>query len=398
MTSRSAQTLNFIRLVGSSGANRSMEAELKRIASRGLGGRLPKATKNGTYSISYPFDADLGWLAARYARTPSRVVWDLFETNSQRLEPLYSDIYEYLSNTKPIWLKPNLNFSVEVVRSHGFPAGPLQIRGTVKNALIAASESLSCPLTLNSESPQLYFRVEADEDRVVVSIDLGGKSLHRRGLRSWTSEASLKETLAAQMLILSRWDPRTEALIDPMAGAGTIVIEAAGAAVGQSIWPTGTLPPAHHFPPFDSLGPEQKELFPGSYPPIAAIEVHTPTHRNLLSNLESANLMETVVTMHGDFRDAVLDRLWSQQATPERGLVIVNPPYGERLEQGRGQDPELDALYEDLHEWWRALDGEWRIAVLGPGRLLKSIMGSHPRLDKPMKNGPLSVSLLVYDP
>lgn len=391
--------LDDLRLVGGSGANRAMEAELKRLAARALGGRLPKPRRDDPQTLVYPFAPDLAWLALRYARTPSRVLWDVLILEASRLEPLYDRIVDALSALEPEWLKSSPGFSVEVRHAEAFAAGPLQIRGTVKNAVMDYGRAKGLKLELAPGEAELTLRVEAESDRVRLSIDLGGRSLHRRGQRTLVGEASLKETLAAQILTLARWDARSEALVDPMAGAGTFALEAVGAALGASTWPQ--TPPIGRVAPFDELEHDAPELFPGTPPSIAAIEVHTPSHRALRTNLERAG-MDHVAAIHGDFRDIPVDLLverWDGlEALPERGLIVVNPPYGERLEQGRGHDPELEALYGDLYEWWQSFGQGWRIALLGPGRPLKAAFGGHPQLDKPMKNGPLSVNLLVYSP
>lgn len=375
-----------------------MEAELKRLAGRALGGRLPRPRRLDTQSLAYPFDPQLAWLAVRYARTPSRVLWDVAEVEADRLEPLHDALYEAIIQARPPWMVAGRSFSVEVKRSDTFPAGPLQIRGAVKNALLGASRQLNAALRLDTENPDLHLRIEADGQTARLSLDLAGRSLHRRGARTHVAEASLKENLAAQILLLARWDARHEALVDPMAGAGTFLLEAAGAAEGATIWPPASSPPVSEFEPFSGLDRETPPLFPGDPPPLAGIEVHTPAHRALVANLARADVSAGVV--HADFRDVPPDRLaevLGAQALPTRGLVVVNPPYGERLEQGRGRDPELDTLYTDLYHWWQGLGPEWRIALLGPGRWLKEVFGDRPRLDKPMKNGPLSVTLLVYE-
>lgn len=376
-----------------------MEAEVKRLAARALGGRAPRPTRANPQTLVYPFEPELAWLLVRYARTPSRVLWDLFRASGTRLEELHRGVLAALEVDTP-WLADGLGFTVEVRRSDAFPAGPLQIRGVVKNALVEASEVKGRPLRLAPHDPDLVFRVEADAEGAVVALDLAGRSLHRRGYRREVAEASLKETLAAQILILARWDPRTEALLDPMAGAGTFLLEAAGLAVGAPVWRAPAEPVARRHPPFAALPAEAPDLFPGRLPPLAGIEVHTPAHRALVRNLGDAGLSGAAAAVHADFRDLPPDVLadrWGRARLPDRGLLVVNPPYGERLEQGRGRDPELEALYADLRDWWSALGRGWRIALLGPRRTLMSSFGTRPRLDKPMKNGSLSVSLLLYE-
>lgn len=385
-----------LRLLGSAGSNRAMEAELKRLAVRGLSQPPGKPERLTEQSLRYPFRADLAWLAVRYARTPSRILWDILDVQAERLEPLYERCLHGLAS-RLAWLEPNLSFSVDVRRSDDFAAGPLQIRGVVKNALVAAAEGLRCPLRLDAQNPDLLFRVEAGESRVVVSIDLAGRSLHRRGARVHVAEASLKETLAAQLLLLARWNPRREALIDPMAGAGTLLLEAAAMAQGASIWPSAERPPVHRLRPFRELEQDAPDLFPGPLPPLVGVEVHTPAHRAFTTNVSRARLGSAIRILHGDFRDMPPDQLTPKVDPSEPGLVVANPPYGERLAEGRGRERELQGLYEDLRDWWRSLGPGWRLALLGPGPALRAVFGDRPRLNKPMRNGALRVALLVYE-
>ncbi len=93
--------------------------------------------------------------------------------------------------------------------------------------------------TVDSESPEIVFVVRRaglpEARRTVVGIDIGGGARHVRGARVVMGPAPLRETMAAQLIMLSRWDARTEPLVDPMAGGCTIPIEAAGLAVGAAI-------------------------------------------------------------------------------------------------------------------------------------------------------------------
>ena len=111
---------------------------------------------------------------------------------------------------------------LEVARIQTFQAGPLQIRGAVKNAIIAGAKDRGKTLHLAPEEADLVFSVRETSGGLLISIDLAGQSLHLRGWRLEEGVAPLKETLSAQMLMLSRWDPRGEVLLDPMAGSGTI--------------------------------------------------------------------------------------------------------------------------------------------------------------------------------
>src|SRR5206468_6914287 len=132
-----------------------------------------------------------------------------------------------------------LRLSVEVGSASDFEASPLQLRGVVKNALLEVLASRAVAAELDADAPDVTFVVRRagtpEARRTVVGIDIGGGARHRRGARIVMGPAPLRETMAAQLIMLSRWDARTEPLVDPMAGGGTIPIEAAGLAVGAAI-------------------------------------------------------------------------------------------------------------------------------------------------------------------
>jgi len=124
-----------LRLTGSGGANRVMEAELKRLVMRSpFDVRLGKPKREGEETLLYPFDARVAWVAACHHRTSSRISWDLWSSPAVRLEPLFADLLPALSSDDRLPDGTRLRFSVEVGSSVDFEASPLQLRGVVKNA------------------------------------------------------------------------------------------------------------------------------------------------------------------------------------------------------------------------------------------------------------------------
>src|SRR3989440_8501416 len=87
------QRCDELRLTGSGGANRVMEAELKRLVLRSpFQVRLGKPKREGEATLLYPFDPQIAWVAACYHRTSSRISWDLCASDAVRLEPLFADL------------------------------------------------------------------------------------------------------------------------------------------------------------------------------------------------------------------------------------------------------------------------------------------------------------------
>ena len=392
------QVVNGLRLAGSGGANRTMEAELKRLAVRALGERTDlKAARLDQQNLRYPFDPGLAWAAMHYMRTPSRVMWDLAELGASRLEPLYDEVRAVVAQGPGGWLADGLSLSVEVKGVKVFPAGPLQIRGTVKNGLMDGARDAGVRLRLAPEDPDLCFGVQEVGDRLVLGLDLAGQSLHRRGYRLSTSDAPLKENLAAQLLMLARWDARSEALLDPMMGGATLAVEGALMAAGAPLWRRHT-PAAHRLPAF-AEGSERPrpDLVPGRPPAIFGNDVDGAALRAAKDNCARAQVDDRVTLIQGTFHDLSKERLqraWrdgGRAGTPElsRGLVICNPPYGERV----GHDEDILVLYEELALLLPRRPPGPRARDPGPAEAQKAHVqrppqGPRPRLRPPDLRGP----------
>src|SRR5215467_11158669 len=94
-----AHRCDDLRLTGSGGANRVMEAEFKRLVMRSpFNVHVEKPKREGDATLLYPFDPQTAWVAACYHRTSSRITWDLVSSEAVRLEPLFSDLVPLLSS------------------------------------------------------------------------------------------------------------------------------------------------------------------------------------------------------------------------------------------------------------------------------------------------------------
>ena len=396
-----------IRLTGSGGANRVMEAELKRLVMRSpFDVRVPKPRREGEGTLLYPFDPRIAWVAACHHRTSSRISWDLFSSPAVRLEPLFAELLPALEADTRLPVGRSLRFSVDLGSSQDFEAGPLQLRGVVKNALVEALAARGVKAVVDADSPEVVFvarRAGTPESRrTVVGIDIGRGARHRRGARVASGPAPLRETLAAQLIMLSRWDARVEPLVDPMAGGATIPIEAAGLAVGAAIRRPAELP-FRRLAAFKGLPAEAPDLFPGTVPQILALDVNEERIPAMVGNLRAAGLTgpsyeHSIVVGQKDVRGLTPEYVagmlpGTREMQP--GVFCFNPPYGVRIGGESGEAKLLD-LYSAMGRALGRFRG-WRAACFVANRRFVEAFGHPPVMTKPATNAELPGAFLLYE-
>jgi 23S rRNA G2445 N2-methylase RlmL len=241
-----------------------------------------------------------------------------------------------------------------------------------------------------------------DARRTVVGIDIGLGARHRRGARVAGGPAPLRETMAAQLILLSRWDARFEPLVDPMAGGATIPIEAAGLAVGAAIRRPTDLP-FRHLRAFDGLPSEVPDLFPGTVPRILALDINEENIPAMVGNLRAAGLTgrsreDTIVIGQKDVRDLTPDDVTAMLPSAREmnpGVFCFNPPYGVRIGAEAGEDNLLD-LYADMGRALSRFRG-WRAACFVANPRFVEAFGHFPAMTKPATNAELTGAFFVYN-
>ena len=237
--------------------------------------------------------------------------------------------------------------------------------------------------------------------RTVVGIDIGGGARHRRGARVAAGPAPLRETMAAQLILLSRWDARTEPLVDPMAGGATIPIEAAGLAAGAAIRRPSDLP-RRHLAAFKDLPHEAPDLFPGTVPQIVALDADAERIPAMVGNLRAAGLTgpaheSSIVIAQQDVRGLTpdyLERVLPAVRHMKPGVFCFNPPYGVRLGAEHGEE-KLLALYSDMGRAFARFSG-WRAACFVANPNFVGAFAHAPTMTKPGSNANLHGAFLVF--
>jgi len=277
--------------------------------------------------------------------------------------------------------------------------------------------------TVDTDDPDLRVNVYIDRDEAQLALDLAGTSLHRRGYRTSQGAAPLKENLAAALLIRAGW-PALAAdgapLVDPMCGAGTLLIEAAsiagdiapGLLRGEDFRPRWRGHDAALWQQLASEAGARRDAGRACLPSIVGYDADPAAVQNAWENIARAALRGVVHVERRDLGDA------TPVAPGTRpGLVICNPPYGERLQprpapatvwprdrvsrmpavrrdDGHARDAGLDALYRELGRVLRTCYAGWDAAVLIGDPPLGLALGIKARRTHTVWNGALECRLL----
>ncbi|ABA89312.1 23S rRNA (2-N-methyl-G2445)-methyltransferase, putative [Syntrophotalea carbinolica DSM 2380] len=254
--------------------------------------------------------------------------------------------------------------------------------------------------SIDLERPDIRLNLHIDRDQATLSLDLSGDSLHRRGYRAEGVLAPLKENLAAAILLRAGWPDvgaRGGALVDPMCGSGTLVIEAAlitadcAPGLTRPYWGfAGWL--QHRAEVWDTLLEEARQRREAGLQQLPCMIGYDRDRKAIRAARENARLAG--LDAHLRFERCELEDL---QAVPDAGesggLLVTNPPYGERL----GEVDELRSLYASLGEKLRTHFSGWQAAVFtGNPELAKHIGIRAHKLYK-LYNGALECRLLNFD-
>jgi 23S rRNA (guanine2445-N2)-methyltransferase / 23S rRNA (guanine2069-N7)-methyltransferase len=252
--------------------------------------------------------------------------------------------------------------------------------------------------SVDAERPDLLIHCYVFQETATVALDLSGGSLHRRGYRDEGSAAPLKENLAAAILLRAGWPDiaaQGGAFLDPMCGSGTLVIEAA--LIAADIAP-GLLHAHFGFHGWRGHDPaawgrlleeanRRRRVGLQGLPSLRGYDQDPGAIRVALANLERAGLKGLAHVERRELADCRPGR------AEDRGLVVVNPPYGERL----GTDTDLPALYARLGAVLREHFTGWRAAVFTGNPDLGKHMGLRAQRLHTLYNGPIECRLLHFE-
>ena len=185
----------------------------------------PKIKKGGVFFIA---TAEEVCMLNVWARTPTRLLIVLARTQAKSARELYNCSFKIQWRN---WFLPGRTIKVDI-NGRGFPKDvSLRYASLIVKDAICDSFRNECGVrpNIDTKNPDIRIWINFDNSLVTISIDSTGQPLYKRGWRKEGFIAPLKENLAASLIKLTEWDKKT-AIIDPMCGSGTFIIEAAGIA------------------------------------------------------------------------------------------------------------------------------------------------------------------------
>lgn len=348
--------------------------------------------KETVAGVSFVGPLSSGYRACLWSRLATQILLPLTEFACSSVEDLYAGTHsipwsDHLSPRETIAVRYSGNLAG--INNTQFGAQ------RVKDAIVdAARAHFGARPSVSRRDPDLRIAARVHRGRASIALNLSGESLHRRGYRQISGEAPLKENLAAALVLRSRWlDAPDERLIDPLCGSGTLLIEAAEMRLG---WPPAFRRERWGFERWRGHEPatwseirEEGQVYVKEFPvtddlpPLSGYDAVQSAVAAARLNLRSAGLEG-----HIEFQNRTVDQLVLGDA---KGLVLTNPPYGERL----GDAPSLVPLYDSLGALLQSSPGI-RGAIFTANPELGRAVGLAAERVYRLPNGALPARLLLF--
>lgn len=347
---------------------------------------LVEATRGG---VRFGTTLEDAYRVCLWSRVASRVLNPIASFTAGDPQGLYEGVYA-LEWADCLSAKQTL--AVDVTGGPSPIGSPRFIALKTKDAIVdRIRDRTGARPDIDTEAPDVGVSVHVSDTLVTVSLDLGGRGLHRRGIGRRFAEAPLKENRAAAILRMAGWPSRygEKVLLDPFCGSGTILLEAAWMALDVA---PGLLRPrggtgwrGHDRALWDRLVAEARDRRDAARELplcITGSDQSDEAVRCARANIGRAGLSGRV---H-------VDRCELRHLSPPgpHGLVVTNPPYGVRL----GDVGELGPLYELMGDVLKRRFAGWTAWVLVGSPALAKCIGLRPASRRIIYNGPIECRLL----
>jgi putative N6-adenine-specific DNA methylase len=350
-----------------------------------LGAREVRPDFTGVHFVG---DLALLYRVNLWARTIFRVLVNLREFPCPDAEHLYQEVQKIDWEQ---YLEPHNTIAVNAT------GGNQKLNHThftalqVKNAIVDQQrDQFGERSSVDTQDPDVLINAHIYQDRCTLSLDSSGTSLHRRGYRPAMGPAPLKETLAAALLDMAEWEPSLP-FLDPLCGSGTLPLEASLKSLNIA---PGLFREQFAFETWLDFDPDLwdellKEATNSELPELKAPITGSDRDPDIL-NQARINAQQCGVADQVTFTQTELSQL---EAPTDCGVIICNPPYGERL----GDAKELGDFYKLLGDVFKQRFKGWTAFVLTGNKELAKRVGLKASRRIPVYNGSIACTLLKYE-
>lgn len=344
-------------------------------------------------AITWTGSLESGYRACLWSRFASRILLELARFDAPDPDALYTNAGAILWDDLFTWKS---TFAVHTTLVNAALTHSQFASLRVKDAIVDQfRKRFGKRPDVDALHPDIRINLHVQGTGASLSLDLSGESLHRRGYRTGSGEAPLKETLAAAIVHLSGWLKRVAdepVLLDPMCGSGTLLIEAAlmlsDSAPGLLRKTFGFMAWNKHDPQLwerlvqEALDRESQGI-PKTWPQFIGYDADPKVVASARKNVIAAGLREVIVIKHRQ-----LARL---QSPAPHGCMLTNPPYGERL-----SDKEVVRyLYRSLGRTFRDQFADWTLGFFTANPDLAEMVGVQWLERQRLFNGPIKCQFLT---
>ena len=288
-------------------------------------------------AVAFEGDLRMLYTANIHSRLAARFIIPFANFQARNENDLYKktqqiDWSKYLNNDKTLAIGSTTHG--ELFTHSQFPA--LKVKDAIVDQF---REKTGDRPSVDTKKPDVLINLHISDREVSIALDSSGESLNRRGYRTESNDAPISEILAAAMIILSGWDDSAP-LLDAMTGSGTIAIEAA--LINQNIAPGSKRKfgfqnwDDYNAALFEELIEEANQKTVESSCTIHARDINMGSLAIARRNAERAGVMDNIVFDCVDFMKS--------EPVDDSGMIIMNPPYGERLEERL----DMDKFYHEI--------------------------------------------------
>ena len=349
---------------------------------RGLGAQN---VEPGRRMVSFEGNLEMLYRANLSCRTALKILKPFYTFTAKNTDELYDRVKEFDWGTL---MTPESTFSLDTVMNSDSFTNSRFVTYRVKDAIADwFTDRYNSRPSVRLGDAKVMINVHVHDDRITLSLDSSGESLHHRGWRKATTEAPISEVLAAGILLISGYDGSTP-LVDPMCGSGTFLVEAAmiAARINPGVFRTNYA--FKNWPDFD------EELFDRLWNDDSAERVPPCLIKGgdiLPSAVEVAkkNLKAAGVSKFVEVEVKPLSA-WTE-APAQEGKLVMNPPYGERISA-----PDMDALYQLIGERLKNVFVGWEAWIIGYREEYFHKIGLAPSVKMSLMNGSLDCELREY--